>query len=232
MPKVNFKYDIKKDAWSWVLIAKDKNLWGLSWREQVAHISDELLEKIEKTSFSSALKIVEKNIKEDGRRKYIGKLMYGEMRTLEEIWRTVEKKYFKILSKTTQKPVFRKKFDCYFTTGLMCPYNEKENWFMVSMWHSIPMSITTICHEIMHLQFLHHYGKYLKKKGLKNVQIEELKEAFTFLLNEKEFKEIILSDDSGYPDHQKLRRKLQKIWCREKNFKKFLDKAIFEVKRK
>lgn len=65
MIKINFDYSLKKDAWSWVLIAKDKNLWGLNWRQQIAHISDDLLRKIEKSSFSRAQKIVEDYIEKD-----------------------------------------------------------------------------------------------------------------------------------------------------------------------
>ena len=178
-----------------MLIAKDKNLWGLHWRDQIAHIPDELLEKIENASFSSAQKIVEKYIENDPRKKYKNKVMRSEMQTLEESWRVVEKKYFETLSRIIQKPIFKNNFGCYFTTGLMCPYNEKEHWFMVSMWHSIPFSITTICHEVMHLQFLHYYKKYLVKKGLRKDQIENLKEALTFLLNEKEFDDIILRSE-------------------------------------
>jgi hypothetical protein len=231
MIKVNFDYNLEKDAWSWVLIAKDKNLWGLNWRNQIAHISDELLEKIEKSSFSHAQKIVEEYIKDDSLKKYKNKVMHSEMQTLEKSWGVVEKKYFEILSRITRKPIFTDKFSCYFTTGLVCPYSEKENWFMVSMWHSIPFSITTICHEIMHLQFLNYYKKYLIKKGLKKNQIEDLKEALTFLLNEPEFDKIILSQDDGYPKHKNLRKKLQKIWVKEKDFQKFLDLAILEIKR-
>ena len=229
MSKVNFYYNLKKDAWSWVLIAKDKNLWGLHWRDQIAHIPDNLLKKIKGASFSRAQKIVEEYIENDSRKEYKNKVMYSEMQSLEKSWGMVEKKYFEILSKVTQKPIFKDSFSCYFTTGLMCPYNEKESWFMVSMWHSIPFSITTICHEVMHLQFLHYYKKYLIKKGLKNDQIENLKEALAFLLNEKEFSDIILCNDTGYPEHQKIRKNLQKIWTKEKDFQKFLDLAISEV---
>jgi len=231
MGKVNFYYNLKKDAWSWVLIAKDKNLWGLNWRDQIAHIPNELLEKIKVENFFRAQKIVKEYIEKNPRREYKNKVMHFEMQSLEKSWRMVEGKYFEILSRITQEPIFTKKFDCYFTTGLMCPYNEKENWFMVSMWHSIPFSITTICHEIMHLQFLHYYKKYLKKNGLSNKQIEELKEASTVLLNENEFNNIILCNDSGYPKHQVLRKKLQKIWIEERDFQKFLDKAIIEIKK-
>lgn len=108
----------------------------------------------------------------------------------------------------------------------MCPYNPEEAWFMISMWHNIPMSITTICHELLHFHFLYYYGKYLKKKGLSQNKIEDLKESLTFLLNESEFDEIILVEDKGYPAHQKLRVQLNQLWQKEKNFERFLEKAI------
>jgi hypothetical protein len=229
MIRLNFDYDIKKDAWSWVVIAKDKNLWGLNWRNEIGHIPDELLEKIEKASFSRAQKIVKEYIQKRPTKQYRNKVMLYEMESLEKSWRTIEKKYFEILSKITNKPIFRNFFYCYLTTGLVCPDNEKENWFMVSMWHSTPFSITTICHEIMHHQFLYHYKDYLKKKGLKNNQIEDLKESLTFLLNEPEFNKIILCQDSGYPEHLKLRKKLKNIWLKNKNFQNLIDKAIFAI---
>lgn len=226
MTKIKFAYNLKKDAWSWVLIAKDKDLWGLNWRDQIAHIPEELLEKIKKASFSGAEKIVEGHIKKDPLKNYKNKIKSSEMQVLEKSWRSVEKKYFKILFQITKQPIFTDKFKCYFTTGLMCPDNEKKNWFMVSMWHSLPFSLTTICHEVMHLQFLHYYRDVLKKQGLKNNQIEDLKEALTFLLNEPEFSEIILCQDPGYPEHQELRKKLKKIWLKDKDFSKLIAKAI------
>lgn len=231
MAKVKFDYNLNKDAWSWVLIAKDKDMWGLNWRDQIAQIPDELLEKIEKASFSRAQEIVEEYIKKDSKREYKNKVMHFEMQALERSWRIIEKKYFELLSKTTNKPVFTEKFTSYFTTGLMCPYDEKEGWFMVSMWHSIPFSITTICHEIMHLQFLYYYKNYLKKADLKKEQIENLKESLTFLLNEPEFKEIILCQDGGYPEHDELRKKLKSIWLKNKDFKKLIDEAISIIKK-
>jgi len=231
MAKVNFDYNLKKDAWSWVLIAKDKDMWGLNWRNQIAQIPDELLEKIEKVSFSRAQKIVEDYIEKDSKKEYKNKVMYSEMQVLKKSWGMVEKKYFETLSKIMQRPIFTEKFSCYFTTGLVCPYNEKENWFMVSMWHSIPFSITTICHEIMHLQFLNYYKNYLTKRWLKKNQIEDLKESLTFLLNEEEFSDIILCDDSGYPEHGKLRKELKNIWLKNKDFQNLLDEAISIIRR-
>lgn len=231
MNKVNFGYNLEKDAWSWVLIAQDKNLWGLNWREQVAHIPNDLLKRIGETSFSRAQKIVEEHIKKAPKREYQNKIMYFEMEALEKSWRIVEKRYFEVLAKITNKPIFTDKLNCYITTGLMCPYNEPGGWFMVSMWHSIPFSITTICHEIMHLQFLHDYKDYLKKKGLKNNQIEGLKESLTFLLNEPEFDKIILCQDDGYPEHQELRKKLRSIWLKNKDFQNLIAESISVIKK-
>lgn len=231
MFKVAFDYNINKDAWSCVSIVKDKNMWGLNWRDEIGHIPDELLKKIEKASFSDAQKIVENYIKNDIRKEYKNKVISYEMQALEKAWRGVEKEYFSTLSKITKNPIFTNRFVCYFTKGLVCPYNEKEKWFMVSMWHSTPFSITTICHEIMHLQFLYYYKKYLKKRGLKNNHIEDLKESLTFLLNESEFSKIVLCQDNGYPNHYKLREKLRSIWAKEKDFQKLIDKAISLVKK-
>ena len=106
----------------------------------------------------------------------------------------------------------------------MCPYNAKEKMFMISMWHPIKGNITTICHEIFHLQFLYYYEDYCRK-FLSGPQKEDLKEVLTFMLN-TDFNDLIINKDSGYPNHQKLREKLKKIWCKDKNFKRFLDKAI------
>ncbi len=232
MAKVKFTYNLKKDAWSWVMIAKAKDLWGLKQRDQIAHISDDLLAKIQKSSYYRAQEIVAECIKKDPFKRYKNKIMSLERRSLEETWRMVEKNYFTVLSDITQQPIFAQTFTCYFTTGLMCPYSEKERWFMASIWHSLPSSITTICHEVMHLQFLYYYRDYLHKQGLKNNQIEDLKEALTFLLNEPEFFGIVLCEDSGYPDHQELRKELRKIWLKEKDFPKLIDQAILLIKAK
>lgn len=231
MIKIKFDYNLKKDAWSWVLIAKNKDMWGLNWRDQIAQISNELLKKIEKVSFSSAQKIVENYIEKDSKKEYKSKVLYFEMLALKKLWAIIEKKYFEILANITQKPIFTNEFSCYFTTGLVCPYDEKEKWFMVSMWHSTPFSITTICHEIMHLQFLYYYKNYLKKRRLKKDQIEDLKESLTFLLNEPEFDNIILFQDNGYPEHKELRKKLKNTWTKNKDFQNLVDEAIRIIKK-
>ena len=230
MPQIKFKYDVGKDAWSWVLIAKDKNIGGLDWKNEVGHIPKSLLSQVLKASFTDAEKIIREYLQSDLKRKYKDLMIKEEMRSLEIAWKTVAQQYWQALEEMTGKPIFSEKFNCFWTTGYMCPYNEKENWFMVSLWRSLPDSITTICHEIMHLQFLHYYGNYLKNNGLNMKQNDNLKEALTVLLNEPEYDAVILSEDRGYPEHQALRNKLRLSWRENRNWQKLLDEAIVIMK--
>ena len=226
MTQIAFGYDIKKDAWSWVLIAKAKSHWGRDIKSQVVHIPDDLLKKILNNPRPKAEAFVVEYLKNHPRRKYREKVINEEIKALENIWRTKEIEYFKILEKVTQKLIYRKNFGAYYTSGFMCPYNIAQAWFMVSMWHNIPFSIGTICHEVMHLQFHYYYEKWCLEKGLSKDQFQDLKESLTFLLNEPEFENIILQNELGYPDHLKLRTQLKKLWQKEKNFELFLEKAI------
>jgi len=230
MPKVNFKYDYKKDAWSWVLIAKGKqDKWGMTPQQRIGFIPQDLLGKILAHDRKSAELLVLKYLASNPKRKMYRLVINQQLKAVEAIWRKVEVKYFKRLAKITQKPILWNHFRCYVTTGMMCPYSPKEKLFMMSMWRPIAANITTICHEIFHLQFLYYYEDYCKK-FLSEEQKEDLKETMTFMLN-TDFGDLLAGYDHGYPNHQKLRGKLEKIWHKDKNFKRFLDKAIKMTKK-
>ena len=227
MPKVTFGYDIHKDAWSWVLIAQDKDCWGLDWKNQVMHIPHDLLQQIEKKSESKAIQLVKSHLGNNKYRNFKNEIIKTEIQATERSWKFVEDKYFSILHSITKKPIYQKAFPAYFTTGFMCPYNtdEKPHWFMISVWRSLPDSITTIAHEIFHLQFINYWKETVKKK-LGEEKFEDLKEALTFLLNENEFDNIILSEDKGYPNHQKLRGQFSKLWRKNRNFQELINTGI------
>jgi len=225
MPKVNFKYDFKKDAWSWVLIAKGKqDKWGMDPKQRIGFIPQDLLGKILAYDRKSAELLVLKYLASNPKQKMYRLVIGKQLKVVEEIWRKIEPKYFKRLAKITQKPIFWNNFKCCLTTGRMCPYSPKEKLFMISMWQPISANISTICHEILHLQFLYYYGDYCRK-FLSEQQKEDLKEAITFILN-TDFGDLFAGYDHGYPNHQELREKLKSIWLKDKNFKRFLDKAI------
>jgi hypothetical protein len=82
-----------------------------------------------------------------------------------------------------------------------------------------------ICaHELLHMQFIRWFQT--KCSELTKKQEDDLREALTFLLNEKEFIDLISVRDGGYPLHQKLREKLSEEWRKTRDFDKFLPKAI------
>jgi len=227
MPKVKFCYNFKKDTWSWVLIAKSqRRLKELkkNWRKEIEFIPKKLLNLIIKKNRKAAESLVYNHLVSHSQRSIRQLIIKEQLLFLEKIWRRIEKEFFKRLKKISGKPIFLKEFKCYLTTGFMCPYDSRDNSFMISMWHSIPWNITTICHEIFHLQFLHYYAKYCRK-FLSEKKLDGLKEALTFILD-TDFKDLLLCKDKGYPAHQKLRKELRKIWGEDKNFDRFLDKAI------
>lgn len=225
MPKVSFKYDYKKDARSWVLIARgQQDKWGMTAQQRVGFMPQHLLDKITKHDRKSAEALVYKYILANPKKKMYQLVIEEQLRAVENIWGKIEKEYFRRLAKITQKPIFWNNFGCYLTTGRMCPYNTKEKWFMISKLHPLGANIITICHEIFHLQFLHYYEKYCLQ-FLSQQQKEDLKESITFILN-TDFGDLLVGYDNGYPNHQELREKLKLVWSKEKDFKKFLDKAI------
>jgi hypothetical protein len=227
MTKVKFSYNFKKDAWAWVRFAMKKgDIYGH--KNNLGFIPLELLEKINKVDRESAEKIVYDYLLNNPKKEIRKFIINQEIKSLKETWVKLESKFFKRLEKVTQKPIFTKEFGAYFNSCFMCPYNEKENWFMINMWSGLPNHIGTICHEIMHLQFSHYYREYCRKV-ISEEQFQDIKEALTFMLN-TDFGDIMPINDSGYPNHQILRQKLQEIWEKEKDFKALVDKAIEIVK--
>lgn len=232
MTKVKFHYSYKKDAWSWVLIAKSQEeLERLKkqWKKEVEFIPQKLLDLILKANRKKAESLIYNHLVSHPKRILRQLTIREQLVSLERVWKKIESRYFKRLERVTSKPIFIREFKCYLTTGFMCPHDPKDNSFMVSLWHSIPWNITTICHEIFHLQFLHYYERYCRK-FISEKKLDDLKEALTFILD-ADFKDLLLCKDKGYPAHRKLRRELKKVWEEDKNFNRFLDKAIKIIKK-
>ena len=221
---MDFKYNITKDAESWVDIAQDKNdFYGTDYKSQVVFIPDDLLRQIQKNKRNKAVKLVNTHLKNHPKRKLRNQLIKQTIVNTNVLWSQIETQFIKRLKHVTQTSKFSEKITCYITTGFMCPYD--KDWFMISAWHSLPHSLGTIAHELLHIQFLKYYKDYCLER-LTEKQLDILKEAMTFILN-IEFNDLLLVDDRGYPEQQKLRVKLQKLW--KGNFKEFLDDSIKEI---
>ena len=227
MPNIDFYYSIEKDAENWIdRIFNQENITFISQKDIVDKYPKNLLDKVRAVNnYKEAKQIVISFLKNDAINSNKAFVIEEELRALRSSWEIRENNFFMALEKVLEKPIYTENFSGYLTTFFKCPYSEKENWFMVNFWNSLPEQITTIAHEILHLQFLHQYRPILGK-SLDEEKIQKLKEALTFLLNEKEFYGILLKQDKGYEEHAILRKKLKDLWRESREFHLFLPKAI------
>ncbi len=217
MPKVIFKLDYQKDA---------KNYWqavnfqsyGKSWQNSIPlKIQQEIKGKSWEESKSFLFNYLKEFYKKQDKKLKLA------IKQFSEIWKAIEKEYFKRLIKITKRKIYRNQFIAYLTTIDRCPYDSKENWFMVNLFSSGLRMCQTAGHELMHLQFHHYFEKDLINK-MGREKFGEVKEALTVLLNE-EFKDLWIVEDRGYEIHQELRKKILEQWGKKKDFDELI-KAI------
>lgn len=227
MPYIDFHYSINKDAENWIdRIFDREGVAFIPQKDILDKYPKNLLDKIQVVNnYEGAKQIVIDFLKNDAINNNKSLIIEEELKALKVSWGARENNFFMALEKMLEKPIYTENFSGYLTTFFKCPYSEKENWFMVNFWSSLPDQITTIAHEILHLQFLHQYRPVLEK-SLDEEKIQKLKEALTFFLNEKEFYGILLKPDKGYEEHIILREKLKNLWRESRKFHLFLPEAV------
>lgn len=229
MPHVYFRFSIEKDAANWVdrIYNLKRGPAFISPEELFSKYPPTVLNQLKKAgSHDKAYKWMHNYLQKDLQMQKKMSILKQELKALEVAWRAREKSFFLFMEKMLGKEIYRDNFTAYLTTFSRCPYSEKEHWLMVNFWASLPEQITAIGHELLHLQFLNQYRDFLESRGLNEGQIQHLKEALTFLLNEKEFYNILIKPDKGYPMHADFRKKLKELWDEKRKFDVFLPKAI------
>jgi len=229
MPRVHFSFSIKKDAENWVdrIYSLKRGLAFISPKELFSKYPPVVLNQLKKAgSRDKAYQWMHRYLQKDLRTRKKMSIIKQELKALEVVWRAREKSFFLVMEKILGKAIYRNDFTAYLTTFFRCPYSEKKHWLMVNFWASLPEQITGISHELLHLQFLNQYRNFLESQGLNEEQIQHLKEALTFLLNEKEFYNILIKPDKGYSTHADFRKELKRLWDQKRRFDVFLPKAI------
>ena len=227
MSHINFYYSIDKDAENWIdRIFNQENITFIPQKDIIDKYPKNLLDKVQAVNnYEEAKQIVTNFLKNDAINSNKAFVIEEELKALKSSWKARENHFFVALEKILEKPIYTENFSGYLTTFFKCPYSEKENWFMINFWSSLPEQITTIAHEILHLQFLHQYRPILEK-SLDEEKIQNLKEALTFLLNEREFNGVLLKQDKGYENHAILRENLKNLWRESREFHLFLLEAM------
>ena len=238
--KIKFEYNLIKDAYVYASLILFSAPFGLKNNKNLALIPRDVQKEVKRIyainpiSHSKLLTVSNHPIFKpivDYLKSQISEVKVKEKKErIVSKWKKVEQQYFSKLSKILQKPIYQADYKCYLTTLFRCPCYYEGGWFMVSAFSKLSNQIYVICHEFMHLQFIHWYREYCLKKGLTNGEFQDLKEAVTFILNEPEFSGLISFKDKGYPLHKKLRKDSKIIWRKNKNFKIFLDRAIEIIK--
>lgn len=222
-PKVILKLNKKLDVWNCLNTLWQRCVFGKQWV-----IDSELAAKLRRKSGDEVKQLVKEFA--DNKYKKESKEFKLTLKNFQASWHAIEKKYFKRLEKTLQKPICAKKFYAYLTTlSARCPWFYGKKAWMVFYKRPLKGMRNTCAHELLHMQF-RRWHERICLKYLNPGQKEHLREALTFLLNEKEFSGFGFVD-KGYPAHQKLRAKLSAEWRKVRDFNKFLPKAIEITKR-
>lgn len=229
MSHLAISYSLNADARNWLRIwLKNESIYGLSQKNLIDFIPPELQKALLNKKESQQLVLIKDYLK---KQKTMNQFLKLEAIALQMVWDKFDLSFVKSLVKVTGKPMCADRFSVQLTSASLSPYDEKNHWFMVNGRHSIGIQITVIAHELMHLQFIYWYKEMCMSAKLTPSQFEDLKEALTVLLNENEFKNIIVSPDHGYPKHKELREKIQKVWRKRFMFDLFLKKIIVLIKK-
>lgn len=224
----SLRRDVEKEA---------KNYWRIAnytfyELDMSKKIPENFLKKIKNIKYPNVKNLIKKEIKKN-KKKYPGNFNWLKSDFLPYL----PKREKQIISRLDQ--IHNKKFPAkfvklYFTSiGLGYYGKEKEGfWINISGSYKDKDSLVElIIHELMHLYFGIYYRKICFKEGLTLQETEDIKEAFTALINE-EFKGIIRTKDKGYKIHEKLRENILKQWKKSKDFKKILLSTIKFYKQK
>lgn len=106
----------------------------------------------------------------------------------------------------------------YLTVNSRCPYSIEDNLFYIAVPTASPRR--TMMHELWHFYTWHGLGAS-EEVRIGKEKYNDLKEALTVLLN-IECADLLGEgiQDSGYPQHARLREEILKFWKDEKDIKK------------
>lgn len=227
--KVGFKFDIDKDIENW-RGACNSSFMGVDWKLKAPkNTLKHIVAKPKKEARQFLKKYLEKRYKKNS--KYVIKFE----KEIKHYWQEREYEIIKRIQKITKKPFWPQKITCYYGTFARGNYriNENDAWMILDpkVWYTKEIFCVSILHEILHFQFHKYFWKYLESLEVSRKQIDHIKEATTFLINE-EFQDLIPFKDWGYPIHKEFRQDLMHIWRNDKNFRRLLNESVKLIKGK
>lgn len=202
--RVKFCYNLTSDAKNWVRIIRGNlTSTNLSYHDKIKGIPQNLLESVLGTDEKNGLVIVENYLKSENKNRE--DVLATSVECLQRCWKKREEDYFKVLGTVLGKEILITDYHAHMTTMYFAPYYWPKNWFMVTFWNSLSKQLTTIAHEILHIEFMRHYSGFLEKHNVAKHNLIDITESLTCLLNIEQFKNVLLVQDYGYEKHREMR---------------------------
>jgi len=223
MPKVIFKFNKENDLWNLWDTCNSSVRWGHDFTRKIDP-------KIIRLCKKKKLKDIKKKLEDYRKEIYSSGIISASVKSFNKEWGKINNRFFIKLKEVMKKPICSNLFTGYLTTVGRCPYdfNKDKPSFFVNVFNKIPKVLKIAAHEIMHIQFHNTYWKKVEKE-IGREKTEDLKEALTVLLN-IEFTDLGLAKDEGYPNHQKLRKFIEKEWKKEPDFDVLIKKCTKYLK--
>lgn len=204
MTELQFKLDLNRDAFNIWELCNAKIPWEEPNEKKI--IQEDYKNLWRGKSFEESKKEIEQSVEN----LYSRGIVEAFRKSLEDSWKGINQEYFDRLEKVTGRPVFSSKFIAYATTAGRCPYNPKDNSFMISIRRPLLQCMRIAGHELMHLQFHNYFWDEISSK-IGDKKTLELSESLTNILN-LEFRDLWLVADEGYPSHSRLRDFIKEKW--------------------
>jgi hypothetical protein len=209
--KFIIKPSLASDVWNWQVVATRNGTYGQNWR----------------SNWPKDLTLKDARDKKK-MRTYLNKRFYrsGAVQKYAD-WLQIALKPNRIddiLFEITGKRVPFRELMVTPTTSSRCPYDESKGSFFIFYAASPKWIYRVATHECMHLIVHRYYWKQMREAGLSEQQTHDIKEALTVLLNPV-FKEKWGGEDQGYPNHQNLRKDIEKIAKTTKSFDEIIERT-------
>lgn len=187
MALIKFYYSLEEDAANWLRqFLRHQNNEITIPSELKSIFKDKLFSNLTSLEKEEQLKILRSWLQKRNELNEIKK----RAQAIQSFWGERESLIVENLEKITERPICGKSFKASLTSLGICPYDKRFNWFMLGVQQDVGQQLTSIVHELLHLQFENYYADCLRGE-LTEKQYYHLKEAMTVILNARPLKDLL-----------------------------------------
>ena len=152
----------------------------------------------------------------------------GVIEKFKTQWSEVEGEYIKRCEDLFKEKLSLKEMTAYITLNNRCTYNIEGGYFFLSI--RAQSAVGTIMHELFHFYTLKAFWETSQEVGLTDLQLNDIKESLTVMLN-IEFKDLMGdSVDVGYPQHMEMREQILKLREQHLSVQEIFTKLASDIK--